>query len=102
MAQLLLRKPSIEIPAPCKTCKPKGLGFCMERGLLPAENALKRRAPMWLSRASANMLRAQLWVQRNRTFKILGVVVMVLLQEVEQRRESLAVQACPWQQFCVR
>src|SRR5450830_90596 len=61
----------------CRTCKPSGLGVWFSRGLLPAEKALKRLSPIEFSKASAKMLRAELWVQRNRTFRGVALVVMV-------------------------
>src|SRR5438105_14778565 len=67
-SQLLLRKPSVAMPASRSTCSASGLGRWFSRGLLPAENAWKRPCPMWFRSASARMLRAELCVQRNRTF----------------------------------
>ena len=49
--------------------KPSGLGCWLARGLLPAENARKRAPPKWFNIASAKMLRAELWVHKNSTFK---------------------------------
>jgi hypothetical protein len=53
-----------------------GLGVLFSAGLLPAENALNFPLPMWLSKASAKMLRAVLWVQRKSTFNGLASVTL--------------------------
>ena len=68
-SQLLLRKPSMLMPALRRVCRPMALGCWFSRGLLPAEKPLKRPPPMWLSVASARMLRAELWVHKKRTLR---------------------------------
>ena len=75
-SQLLLRRPAVSMPAFSRTSRAMGWGCWFGRGLLPAEKALKRPAPRSFSTASARMLRAELWVQRKRTFSA-GVSVMV-------------------------
>jgi hypothetical protein len=59
---------------------PRGLGCWFSRGLLPAEKALNcvplAPEPMWLSKASDKMLRAELWVHKKRTFKVFMVDVV--------------------------
>jgi hypothetical protein len=67
-SQLLLDNPSVEMLAFSKVARAMGLGVWFSAGLLPAENALNLPLPMWFSNASANMLRAELWVQRKSTF----------------------------------
>src|SRR3989344_2690600 len=76
-SQLLLRSPSVGMPARASACRPSGWGCWLSRGLLPAEQALKRPSPMALSKASARMLRAELCVHRNSTFKGLRGVLIV-------------------------
>ena len=66
-SQVLLRRPSVEIPTDSSVFSARGLDCWFSRGLLPAENALKRPWPMWLRMASARMLRAELWVHKNKT-----------------------------------
>ena len=51
----------------------------MSRGLLPAENALNRVLPRWLSSASANTLRAELWVHKNNTLMGLATELATVL-----------------------
>lgn len=75
-SQLLLLKPCAEIPALSNVKMAMGLGVLFSAGLLPAENALNFPLPMWLSKASAKMLRAVLWVQRKSTFNGLASVTL--------------------------
>jgi hypothetical protein len=76
-SQFLLRSPSVEMPALCKTCKASGWGCWLPSGLLPAEKPRNRLPPMWFRTASAKMLRPTLWLHRKRTW--MGLSVMAKL-----------------------
>jgi hypothetical protein len=72
-SQLLLRKAAVSMPALASASSAKGL--MRPLGALPALCACTSRPSLpaqWSSMPSASTLRAELWVQRTRTWTVIG------------------------------